>query len=128
MIQSVALTIVLVFGILIAAVCIYGVFAPARLMDFVLRVWNQPGGLMTAVLVRVLLGLNLIAASGVSNFPLAFRVLGCIALVVAIVILLGGRQLVQKMIDWGLKRPQAMLRGWLGAGFAFGIFLIWGSL
>lgn len=128
MIQSVALTIVLVFGILIAAACAYGVVTPSRLMDAVLRVWHQPGGLMTAVLVRVLLGLNLIAAADVSRSPLAFRILGGIALLAAIVLLIGGRAFVQRLLDWGLARPSPVLRAWLILGLGFGLFLVWSTI
>lgn len=128
MIQSIALTVVLLFGFAIAGICLYGLAFPDRLIGRVVRLWRQPGGVPTAVLVRILLGLNLLAAAEVSRFPLAFTVFGVIALVAAIAILLGGRARIDRIIEWGLKRPQGILRAWLAFGVAFGLFLAWGAL
>ncbi len=125
MLSSIALTVVLIFGAVIAVLCLLGLFAPTRLTDAVTGFWKRPAGLPAAVGVRVLLGLALILSAPQTPFPRTFVVLGIVALVAAIVILFAGRDFVQRLLDWGLRQPPALLRLWLAFGLAFGLFLLW---
>ena len=128
MIEAVALILVALFALFVTIVCSYGLFAPERMMSFVTGVWNKPSGLMTAVLVRILVGLSLIFAASNSRFPTAFLVLGIIVLIAAIGIMLAGRERVNQLIAWSTGRTNTVLRLWLLFGVLFGLFLIFSVL
>jgi hypothetical protein len=49
MVSSISLIIVLLFGILVAAVCLRGLLAPERMMKFTRGVWDQDIGMTLAV-------------------------------------------------------------------------------
>ncbi len=124
MIESIAASIVLVFGLTIALLCVYGVFSPQRLMQNVMTIWNRRDGMVMAVLVRLLLGLNLLFAAAGSRYPTALLVLGALTIFAAAVLLLLGRQRVDRLIDWAGSLSSLWLRLWLLLGLGFAVFLV----
>lgn len=124
MIESIAASIVLVFGLTIALLCVYGVFSPSRLMQNVMTIWNRRDGMVMAVLVRLLLGLNLLFAAAGSRYPTALLVLGALTIFAAAVLLLLGRQRVDRLIDWAGSLSGLWLRLWLLLGLGFAVFLV----
>ena len=118
---------VLVFGCLIVALCAWGIAKPDRLMNLVTSALDQRWGMIFGVGIRLLLGAALIIAAPSSKFPVAFTVLGWVAIIAAIGLLVMGPETVRKLIDWFGALQIAMLRGWLLFGMAFGAFLIAGS-
>ncbi len=124
MIESIAASIVLVFGLTIALLCVYGVFSPQRLMQNVVTIWSRRDGMVMAVLVRLLLGLNLLFAAAGSRYPTALMVLGAVTIFAAAVLLLLGRQRVDRLIDWAGSLSSLWLRLWLLLGLGFAVFLV----
>ncbi len=118
---------VLVFGCLIVALCAWGVAKPDKLMNLVTSALDRRWGMIFGVGVRLLLGAALIIAAPTSIFPVAFTVLGWVAIIAAIALLIMGTETVRKLIDWFGELQIAVLRGWLVFGMAFGGFLIYGS-
>ena len=118
---------VLIFGFLIVALCAWGVAKPDKLMNLVTAALDQRWGMIFGVSVRLLLGVALIIAAPTSMFPVAFTVLGWVAIIAAIGLLIVGPETVRKLIDWFGELQVAMLRGWLLFGMAFGAFLVYGS-
>ncbi|MDH3747644.1 MAG: hypothetical protein OER97_05515 [Gammaproteobacteria bacterium] len=104
-----------------------GIYAPQKLTGWVKDTVDKDWGIYLAVLVRLLLGAALIIAAPDSRFPLAFLVLGWIAIVAAVVVAIMGRKRLRLFVGWWLKQfSPAAVRVWLLFGFAFGGFLIYG--
>lgn len=126
MLTSVAHVAVLLFGALILVMSVLGSFAPDRLIRLVKAVMSRSTGLVFAVAVRVALGLALILIAPVSRFPLAFAVLGWIAIVAAVVLAFMGRERVGRLVNWFAQLNPSFIRLWLLFGVIFGGFLIYG--
>lgn len=86
---------------------------------------DEPWLHVSAVVVRLILGLLLIYQAGVSKFPLAIHIIGWIAVVAAIILSVIGRNNFKRLIAWAfsLARPFPYIGGALGMGF--GLFLVY---
>jgi len=106
---------------------VWGVLAPSRITDLVIR-FGSKGGLWVAAGIRLVLGLALWFAAPVSRAPLLLQVLGVIALVAAFVLPLMGVDRFKALINWWTKlSPTAMRFNCLFA-VAFGGVILWALL
>jgi len=112
------------FGVLILAVSVIGMIAPAWLLGLVRKVASHPGGFAFAVIVRILLGAALLTAAQISGFPLVFTTLGWIAIAAAIGLLLMGPGRMHRLVGWVGRFQPMTLRIWLGFSALFGGFLV----
>lgn len=128
MVQSVSLTIVWLFGVLILVLSLWGIYAPAKLLGMVRGVMDRSTGLYAAVVSRLALGLALILAADASRFPHVFTVVGWIAIVAAIGLLLVGRERLRRFIAWFDRCSPTLIRLWLLLGIGFGGLLVYGAL
>jgi len=124
MIETVALIIILLFGIIISFLCAFGIYKPERLMSLVTDVFAKPIGMVLAVGVRVVLGLSLLFAASASLYPGVLHVLGVIALIAAVGILMIGRERIERILQWAGKFSLITFRLWLVFGLLFGLFLV----
>jgi hypothetical protein len=113
------------FGVLILALCLWGVLAPERLLARVTTLWSRGWSLWLAVGIRLLLGWSLVQVAAVSRCPMALTVLGWIAIAAAVALVLVGRERVGRLITWGTARPTWLLRAWCVFGLALGAFIVW---
>lgn len=121
--------IVLVFGIAVIGFAGWGIIAPGKILMFATSAMDRHSGIYIAVLVRVILGVVLISVAPVSSFPITFRVLGSIAIVVALALAVAGRERTRRFIAWWSERSSAtVIRLWLLLGIALGAFLVYGVL
>jgi hypothetical protein len=125
--NTVLQTVVVVFGVVICAMSVWGIFSPDGLIRIVKRVWDAKGGIYAAVIVRLLLGAVLILVAGESRFPTVFMVLGVISVVAALVIPFM-KQRMSSIIAMLEDAAAGLIRVWLLFGMAFGAFLIYGVL
>ena len=116
-----------VFGVVIAALSLWGIFVPNKLTSMVQGVMAKPSGLYVAVAVRLVLGAALIVAAPQSKFPTTFLVLGWIAIAAAVGLPLVGRARISALLGWFVRMPSVMIRLWLLFGLAFGAFLVYGA-
>jgi len=106
---------------------VWGVLAPSRITDLVIR-FGSKGGLWVAAGIRLVLGLALWFAAPVSRAPLLLQVLGVIALVAAFVLPLMGVDRFKALVNWWTKlSPTAMRFNCLFA-VAFGGVILWALL
>jgi hypothetical protein len=126
-VASISIAIVFLFGVVIGALCVWGLCAPARLIQLVKRMMRWDIGIHLAIVVRVALGLAVIAAAVESRFPLAFHALGWIAIIAAVGLAIMGKVRMRKFIAWFDQRSTAVLRAWLLVGIAFAGFLMYGA-
>ena len=121
--------IVLVIGATVIVLSAWGMLAPAKLVTMVTSAMDKPWGIYVAVVVRLVLGAALIIAASASLFPVAFQVLGAIAIVAAVALAVMGRERIRRLIAWWTEKMSApMIRLWLLFGMAFGGFLVYGVI
>ena len=123
---SVSQAVVLVFGIVVGVLSIWGIIAPTRLISIVRSVMDRGFGIYAAVIARVLLGVALIIAAAESRFPTGFEILGWIAIAAAVGLAFIGRERLRKFIGWFDRFSPAQIRLWLVLGIVFGGFLVYG--
>jgi hypothetical protein len=104
-----------------------GIAATPVLMRVMRIAMATAGILYLAVGIRLLLGIALIVSAPQSLFPTAFRVLGVIAVVIALALPVIGIERIRRLVAWFAALPPLALRLWLVFGFAVGAFLIYGS-
>lgn len=80
---------------------------------------------ISAVVVRLLLGLLLIFQASVSNFPVTIEIIGWIAIIASIVLTVIGHDRFKRLISWAFTLLKPF--GRIGGAFAlsFGFFLIY---
>jgi hypothetical protein len=120
--------IVVLFGVLILALSVWGIGAPSRLMQFVHKVMERDAGIHAAILVRVILGLALLVAATDSRFPVTFRVFGWVAIIAAAGIAVIGKARLRGFVARFYRLNPGFVRAWLLVGIVFGGFLVYGSV
>ena len=114
-----------IFGIMIIALSAWGVVAPKMLTNMVVDAFNRPWGLYFAVGVRIALGALFVMAADETRFPGIFRFLGYLMLIAAALILVVGKQRINRLMTWLQAKPPVMMRMWLIFGLAFGAFVVY---
>ena len=117
----------MIFGIIICALSVWGIYAPAKLIEMVKGLMAQDVGIPAAIVVRLVLGAALITAAAESRFPVVFQVLGSVAILAAIGLAIMGRARMRKFVAWLDRLATLFIRLWLLLGIAFGGFLIYGA-
>ncbi len=118
---------VLVAGVAACIVAGWGIYAPKKLVRWMTGMMDEDGLIYYAVIARVVFGLALIIAAPHSQFPMAFLILGWVAIVAAVAIAIVGRTRLRRFINWCFERiTPLMIRLWLVFAIAFGGFLIYG--
>lgn len=117
---------VLALGALLCLFAVWGVIAPAKVLDFTKRTMEADWGIYVAVGIRVVMGVAMINVAPASRFPSAFYVIGWIALIAAVVAAGLGRRRLQAFVDWWIDRfTPALVRVWIALAFLFGGFLMY---
>jgi len=114
-------------GAIISLICLTGVILPAQLLHAVKAAWQYHAALFVAVMVRFTIGVLLVMAAPHSRFPLAFGMLGWLAIVAALLIPFVGRDRIGRLLDWWSRRSSLGIRLWSLAGLAFGCFLVYAA-
>ena len=114
-------------GAIISLICLAGVMLPVQLLHAVKAAWQYRAALFVAVMVRITIGVLLVLAAPYSRFPLAFGILGWLAIVAALLIPVVGRDRIGRLLDWWSRRSHLCIRLWSLAGLAFGCFLVYGA-
>lgn len=119
------ITAVLVFAVVIIALCLWGITAPRPMINRVAGLWHKPWGLPAAVGIRLGLGMLFLQAAPLTRYPGIFELLGYVMIFAAIVIALMGRKLIDRFITYWIAQPGAWIRAWLVVGVVFGVFVIY---
>ncbi len=118
---------ILVAGAALSVLVCIGIVSPAQVLSFVGRTMASPWGIVLAVGIRLVLGVAMLVAAPASPYPLAFTVVGWIAIAAAVVGLLLGRQRLQRFAQWWIDRFGPVgTRAWLVIALAFAAFLVYG--
>jgi hypothetical protein len=117
-------TIVVVVGLVIAAIGLLGLVSPRRLIRLVKSALT-PTGLYSAAGIRVLLGVALWFAAPTSRAPDALRILGALAVAAGLLTPFVGLERSRKLLEWWGSRGGGFTRVWSCFAFAFGLLLIY---
>ena len=117
-------TIVVVVGLLIAAIGLLGLVLPGQLIRLV-KSAQTPVGLYSAAGVRVLLGVALWSVALGSRAPDALRILGVITVTVGLVTPFFGLERSRKLLEWWSSRGGSFIRVWACFAIALGLLLIY---
>jgi hypothetical protein len=118
---------VAVLGVLVAALCLYGVARPRELIRVVSAL---PAERRVPVMasVRAAMGIVLIVAAPDTAWPRSVAAIGALALVAAVVLVLLGCERVDAIVHWWTGAPAAVIRAWALLGVGFGAFLAMAAL
>lgn len=126
---TIARGIVLLAGVWLGVFVVLGMMSPARLLRFVEQMMAAAWGIVFAVGIRLALGVAMLIAAPAAPYPLAFTVVGWIAIAAAIVGAALGRRRLQRFAQWWIDRfTPAGTRAWLVIALAFAAFLIYGVI
>ena len=114
-------------GAFVMLVGVWGVLAPSRMVDFGKR-FGTKGGLIFAVVIRVIIGLALWFAAPSSRAPLLLQVLGVLAVVAAVALPLMGLERFKALLLWWTKLSPATQRLNSLLAVAFGAAILWALL
>ena len=115
-------TLLLLIAILLIAVGLTGVLWPTALMD--LAKWTfSPKGLYPAAAIRIVFGLVLLFAAGVTATPKIVRVIGAIILVGGIATAFLSAETAQRLSSWWLENGEDRLRITACVPLAVGLLL-----
>ena len=115
-------------SVMITAMSAYGVLNPGGLVDRVNNVWVKNWGLPFAITVRLVMGVAMISVADSTRYPMAFIVLGWLALLAAVALPVMGKERVGRIIDAVSRQPATVMRLWCLFGVAFGLFIAWNVL
>ena len=96
---------VLLIGVLIAAIGLYGLARPVGMIDGIQKFWETGAGMITAVLVRLAMGVLLLLTASEALHPHVFHVLGLIAIAAAVAIPFIGNERLGRLERRRSDRP-----------------------
>lgn len=114
-------------GVFIVLVGAWGVLAPGRLTDLVLR-FSSKAGLWTAAAIRLLLGFALWFAAPASRAPLLLQILGVVAIAAAVALPLLGIDRFKSLLGWWEGLASTHQRLWSLVAVAVGAAILWALL
>lgn len=126
--NAMLLSIIHIFGLLIAFAGFMLLLKPELLLDFISRHAGNPILYASAIVVRLVLGLLLVTMAGLSRFPLVVTVLGWIAVIAAVTIAWIGQDRFALLVNWIMDVITPFSRVGGAFAFVFGIFLLYAFL
>ena len=117
-------TIVLLFGILIVLLGVYGIAKPVPFLRFVSR-FRSPTWLNVAAIIRIALGIVLLLAAPDCRFTTALQILGVLIILAGVVLPMLKRSSVEGMMDWFIGLSLPAIRVWCVVAILFGLILIY---
>ena len=117
--------VIILFGLLITVLSSIILVKPKAALNFFDANSGSLGLYITAVGVRIAMGVVLIIYAEQSRYPEAFEVIGYIVLVAGVILAIIGRKRFEQLVRWamGLMEKMAWFAGLLG--IAFGLFFIY---
>ncbi len=116
---------VLLIGVLIAAIGLYGLARPMSMIDGIQKFWETGAGMITAVLVRLAMGVLLLLTASKALHPHVFHVLGLIAIAAGVAIPFIGNERLGRLIAWWSNQSPALIRVSATLSFGFGAYIVY---
>jgi hypothetical protein len=119
--RSMAL-LVLVLGLVVAALGVLGIVAPTRLLGIAQR-FATPTGLYAATAIRLFVGAAILLAAPSSRAPGALRLLGIAIVAAGLATPLIGLERSRAFVRWWSARGPMLQRAWGALALVFGLSL-----
>jgi hypothetical protein len=116
--------IVAVFGVLVALLGLVGLVQPERFRSIFTAMDSQTRFII-AIALRLAMGGVLWWLADELRYPHVMRVLAAIAIFAAVMLLIMGRERLDRLIGWWLSRSDGLLRVSALFAAAFGVFLVY---
>ena len=116
--------IVAVFGVLVALLGLVGLVQPERFRSMFTAMDSQTRFII-AIALRLAMGGVLWWLADELRHPHVMRVLAAIAIFAAVMLLIMGRERLDRLIGWWLSRSDGLLRVSALFAAAFGVFLVY---
>ncbi len=113
-----------VFGLIVTAIGILGMAAPALLLD-AMRFTQTSVGLYVVAALRVAFGLILIGVAATSRAPRTLRILGVFVVVAGTITAVIGVERAHAIVDWWSAQGTAFMRSWAALAVILGLFIIY---
>jgi len=115
-----------ILALVLCGLSVFGVLVPHRLIQVARSLMSKsPLGLWIAVVVRVLLAALLWFTAPVSRTSLTFQTLAVLILLTAVILVMVGRNRLERFIQWLTSWPGWVIRLSCLLGVAMGVFLLW---
>ena len=117
--------IILLLGILLILSGVSLLFAPEIIFEFLEKNKENLSLYISAIVVRLVLGILLIKSANESKYPVIIKILGFLFIIIAVIFIFIGRESFQDLISSLLPvfKPYGRIGGL--ASMAFGSFLIY---
>ena len=115
---------VLVLGLIIAGVGVYGIALPRHITGLAVRVRFTDGLRYLGVSLRIGVGVVLYLAAHHTNFPVAIKVVAAFSVLAGVVLLFPDRDTLQRWLDSVPTWPPGALRGVCVFALLVGVLLI----
>jgi len=115
---------VMIIGLLIAAMGILGIAAPSVPLQ-VAQSLLTPSALYIVAAVRVCFGLLLVWVAPGSRAPIALRVLGVLIVIAGVITPFFGVERSRAVVDWWSSQGAAFMRVGMGFAVVFGLAIVY---
>lgn len=113
-------------GLMLAALGILGVAAPALLLDLAAFAVTQ-AGLYAAAALRIAFGVVLIVAAAGARLPGTLRALGALFVVAGVITPFIGLERAQAIVAWWSGQGPAFTRAWAILPVILGLFIVYAA-
>jgi hypothetical protein len=117
-------TIALVFSVLIAALGVFGLVSPSKLLRLEESSRKPPFRYIASV-IRLLMGATLFLAAPASRATGVLQALAILIFVAGAVTLIFEPERFRKLVDWWSAHGPALARVWAALALALGVFLVY---
>lgn len=124
MVQSLVKWPAILVGLIIAAIGLLGIAAPALLLDTA-RLAQSQAGLYVVAALRIVFGLALIGAASAARLPRTLRMVGVIFVVAGIISPYFGVERMREILDWWSAQGTMFMRIWAVFPVMLGLFVVY---
>jgi hypothetical protein len=114
-------------GALLAALGAAGFANPRGLLETVQSFFQTPTALWVVAVVRIAVGIVLVASAQRSRAPRTLRILGAVILVAGLITPFFGVERARAIMDWYLAHGPGLMRAVFALLFGLGLFVIYAA-
>ena len=114
-------------GFLICIVSLFAAASPRTLLRLAALIKVSTGLRVFAAVIRITIGVLIVLAAPLTDYPAVLEVIGGVLVVVGVIILFLSNSMLQGIVDWALKSEPSTIRIGAVCGLVFGGFIVYAS-